>query len=334
MEPLDLHALQAASRAHAPDEPAQVPTSSWTSAEELETSRARRVRDQRVQACVADWYDDRHVHWTTRPAVDGARKVAGICTIDVRVGRGWGGTMPRDRFEPVEVLTPVDRGSRWRPRCSALMWDATQPYAELVARLVHALDSNQVSKTGCLHRPYTPGLTAAERHKYQLRAGQAIERGMLTLYHGHALASRGELPYIDTGLQTARVAASRARCAPSIGERLLSEQREIDRCMRVLRDMPHGFPDWGSSDVRIEIVTAYMTARIATPRRCSQVGQWPMRVAAALYVLAPHVMPVAKDGSMASLLADRGHKAFAAQNRDYYEKMLHNAAQGAKLASV
>ena len=300
--------------------------------EELEASQARRERDRATQQSVSEWFEAAHVSREAPPArpASSSAHVATICTIAVRLGRGWGIVEPPARVLHLEILAPVAEHGAWRPRGSPLLWDEDLPYATLIARLVHAMGGNDVSKSGSLHRPYAPGLTPQEQRKAQLRAGQAIERGMMSLYYGRAMAEQGRIPHIDTGLTNTAQAGVRyskgARRTASVGERLLGEQQAFQRCVEMLQGAPYGFPDWGSGGARLEIVTAYMTARAAASQRCSQVGQWPMRVAAVLFVLAPHVVPVARDTAMASLLGYRGHEAFVAADPHYYQAMCKNVA--------
>lgn len=349
----DLHAMQVASAEDLMNEWRGTRGSAQRTGdvtwEDLEASHARRERDRATQQSVSEWFEKTHVaheeahganeddsSFAARPNAPSNQVTAAICTIAVRLGRGWGTVDPPARVLHLEILAPVTGQSTWRPRVSSLLWDDALPYATLVARLVHAMGSNDVSKSGSLHRPYAPDLTPQERRKAQLRAGQAIERGMMSLYYGRAMAEQGRIPHIDTGLTNTAQAGVRyskgARRTASVGERLLGEQRAFQRCVEMLQSAPYGFPDWGSGGARLEIVTAYMTARAAASQRCSQVGQWPMRVAAVLFVMAPHVVPVARDTAMASLLGYRGHEAFVAADPHYYQTMCKNVAAASEPA--
>ena len=334
----DLHAMQVASAEDLMEEWRNTRGNAQRTGdvlwEDLDASHARRERDRATQQSVSEWFEKTHVAreeaHAARPDAQSEQVTAGICTIAVRLGRGWGTVDPPARVLHLEFLAPVTEQNTWRPRVSSLLWDDALPYATLVARLVHAMGSNDVSKSGSLHRPYAPDLTPQERRKAQVRAQQAIERGMMSLYYGRAMAEQGRIPHIDTGLTNTAQAGVRyskgARRTASVGERLLGEQRAFQRCIEMLRGAPYGFPDWGSGGARLEIVTAYMTARAAASHRCSQVGQWPMRVAAVLFFLAPHVVPVARDTAMASLLGYRGHEAFVAAYPHYYQVMCKNVA--------
>ena len=140
---------------------------------------------------------------------------------------------------------------------------------------------------------------------------------MVTVYYGVAMRASGQLkppaPTCPTDRMSDRYTRGHVREKSMDYGRLMREKttaREVfDRARTHARGLPHG-P--GAVEAMAEV---YICARLAQPARGSQVAQIAVRMACYIYVMAPHLVPVAPSAGMAAVVAQRAHDRWTAVAR-------------------
>lgn len=266
---------------------------------ERECGRKRREEEAMIVTTISEWYRGAFI--------DHGRALEQADIITVHLPNGTGSCA-------VETVTPSDQGMIWKPRASAVLWDTAYPYYHLVRAMAYAVRESSCSSTDVIERALAWGETrpgCRERSQDNLRASQALERAFISIYYAEALCARGELQVPDvsavtsTGDDSADMGSVQAK---SRGAKLLAEKNQIRRCFDLLRAHPHLHPLCYDAGGRQRMVDTYIKTRCAYPRRCSQIWQWPLRIACIVFVIFPHLVPVAPSGTFARALALGAHR--------------------------
>lgn len=289
-----------------------------------EGGRKRREEEAMVVTTISKWYRDAFI--------DQGRALdqADIITVHLQNGAG---------LCAVETVSPSEEGLLWKPRASAILWDPSYPYYHLVRAMAYAVRESSCSSTEVLERALGWGADSPgcrERSQDNLRASQALERAFTSIYYAEALCARGELhvPDVrgitDTGDDSADMASIQSK---SRGAKLLAEKIQIRRCFDLLRTQPYLHPLCYDAVGRQRMVDTYIKTRCAYPRRCSQIWQWPLRIACIVFVVFPHLVPVAPSGSFARALTLGAHRQLDDTHRRRLQTLRgHHNSGGAVLS--
>jgi hypothetical protein len=267
-----------------------------------EGTEERRGRERAIREKISAWFTGSRVTGSS----DG-RFVNVHVDIPACLSHGVEGTLE-------EMIFPyrTDERDTWRPRATQMLWNSDFYRARL--RSVYSAladNSNFVS-------PLLMALDDDATSQDTRYGSQSIERAMVTVYYGVAMRALGQLrvpePTCSTDRMSDRYTRGHVREKSMDYGRLIKEKtiaREVfDRARTHARGMPHG-P--GAVDTMADV---YICARLAQPTRGSQVAQIAVRMACYIFVMAPHLVPVAPSASMAAVIAQRAHDKWTSVARE------------------
>lgn len=263
--------------------------------QQRELGRQRRQREEERRKLVQRWFIAQYVTFD-------AERLA-VVHVPVPpafiVGGAQRGT------EPVSV--PTRAGSVWRPRVSSLLF--APPYIALLRSTVFGL------RGGCADADAPLALMQDET-----AVAQSIQRMLIIIYLAQAtIAQSGKRSAAEAlgvvgVLQTTRSSAPVGRESLSRSERIAEERRDMQRVLEQLRRVPYGFPGAVCPAAQSAMLDAYVSARLVASQRSSMVSLLAMRITCVLYVMVPHLLPIAPDGLSATVLARVADTRWRAEN--------------------
>ena len=263
--------------------------------EAAENIEERRIREKAIRKEISDWFVTKAVSKTSNEHL--------VC-IDVVVAP----YLPKNiQSSTISMNIPhAPRGQDlWRPRASSLIW-CHEPYRNKIFRVYLALCDN-ISFESPLYGALSPSPTSQ-----QIRYGaQSIERAMITVYYGIALAQTGKIKVPEPTVTTSvvgRFAAPTEREKSASYTRLYNEKMRAKEIFERTRGASLGLPIGPGAVDRM--TDAYIYARLAQPSRGSQLTQVAVRLACYIYVLAPHLVPIAPSSGVGAVIATRSHDAW------------------------
>lgn len=286
--------------------------------DDLENGRARRRAEAQVRQEISNWYTERSV----LPGL--ARFVL------VRVPLGIPCVLGMNSHKPfAEVTVPVDPSlGVWTPRVSPLLWDESKHYIWVLRRALCALSRN--GSSGVVETASLPSDAFGSddnRRGAIAAANQSLHRALVCVYRGRVHRDQGKLVVPDTTSRIDRVGDKRRRVGMprSEGERLLRERAELATTFANLGRAGHQLPGCATAEAQAAMLDAYILARLAAPRRGSIANLVAMRVAVFLYVLLPHLVPLAPDNVTAQALSTAADDELRAICPAGYNRIRENA---------
>jgi len=279
--------------------------------QQREMGRKRRKKEERRRSATQEWFVSNFVH-------------RGVSTIQVEVPLAPHYAVNPQRRCALVTLPPLRDGGSWKPRASALLF--AMPYGRLLQRTVRALREGCADESAPLAALASDGDDPSRFDPATVAsAAHSLQRMFTYIYHGHSQLNgdsrqrRRAAPHGTGGGE-----------APSrtAGERLADEQQQLGRVLDRLSLHPYLFPDVVHGDARRAILDTYAAARIACPERASMVTLLAMRVACVLFAMAPHLVPLAQDATMADILTRRADEIWQQRHPALLKSIWHNARCG------
>ena len=286
----------------------------------LENGRARRRAEAQVRQEISDW----HTEYNVLPGV--ARFVT------VRVPLGAPCVLGMHTHAPfAEVTVPIDPSINvWTPRVSPLLWDESKHYIWVLRNALCSLSRNGSSGVVETASMCSDAFETDESRRNAIAAAnQSLHRALVCVYRGRVRRDQGKLVVPDTTSRIDRVGGKRRRVGMprSEGERLLRERAELAHTFGNLGRTGHQLPGCATSEAQTAMLDAYILARLAAPRRGSIANLVAMRVAVFLYVLLPHLVPLAPDNVTAEALSLGADDQLRAISPAGYEQIVENATR-------